>query len=439
MATSFVNARREWAGLAVALVLTLGMGLYVRWVMMPIEEAHYAAAGRAMDIGDLYPRWHGARELLLHGRDPYGPEVSREIQVAYYGHVLDLAGVDKGRDQQRFAYPVYVVFILAPTVRMEFSDVQWVMRWALGIVTAGGVLLWLRALSWRPSAIVISSLIAMTLSSPALAQALRLQQLAMLVAFCLAGCAALVSRGKFFWAGCLLAGATIKPQLALLPVIWLFLWASGDWKNRQRLVRGFVVMMALLMGAGQILLPGWLGEFVRGLLAYSHYAGMSILLEMYVPPAVARPLAAALVVVLLIFCWRWRRDSADEARFFVRFSLILAVSIVALPPLLPPFNQVLLMPGMLAVIHSWNTLWKRGWMVRGVCCCGIAAVVWPGIAGGGLALTHLVAPGVSLERVWDWPFLLCFLLPPIVAALLAILSKDLSGAAEAVGVESAHI
>jgi len=31
------------------------------------------------------------RELLLHHRDPYGAEVSREIQVAYYGHALDTA------------------------------------------------------------------------------------------------------------------------------------------------------------------------------------------------------------------------------------------------------------------------------------------------------------------------------------------------------------
>ncbi len=40
-------------------------------------------------LSDLYPRWLGARELLLHHRDPYSPEVTREIQIGYYGRVLD--------------------------------------------------------------------------------------------------------------------------------------------------------------------------------------------------------------------------------------------------------------------------------------------------------------------------------------------------------------
>jgi len=41
------------------------------------------------NLSDLYPRWLGARELLLHGRDPYSPEITREIQRGYYGRELD--------------------------------------------------------------------------------------------------------------------------------------------------------------------------------------------------------------------------------------------------------------------------------------------------------------------------------------------------------------
>jgi len=106
------SAWRERGLLAVALVLAVGMWLYSQWVMVPAEREYYAAKGQPMDVGDLYPRWYGARELLLHHRDPYGAEVSREIQVAYYGHALETAGADHGRDEQRFAYPVYVVFFL---------------------------------------------------------------------------------------------------------------------------------------------------------------------------------------------------------------------------------------------------------------------------------------------------------------------------------------
>ncbi|MGD1006096.1 MAG: hypothetical protein ABR980_02565, partial [Ignavibacteriaceae bacterium] len=32
---------------------------------------------------DLYPRWLGSREALLHHRDPYGADVTREIQTGF--------------------------------------------------------------------------------------------------------------------------------------------------------------------------------------------------------------------------------------------------------------------------------------------------------------------------------------------------------------------
>ncbi len=32
----------------------------------------------SVQMGDLYPRWVGARELLLHQRNPYSEEISHE-------------------------------------------------------------------------------------------------------------------------------------------------------------------------------------------------------------------------------------------------------------------------------------------------------------------------------------------------------------------------
>jgi hypothetical protein len=40
-------------------------------------------------MGDLYSPWVGTRELLLRRRNPYGPEVSREIQAVFYGHAVN--------------------------------------------------------------------------------------------------------------------------------------------------------------------------------------------------------------------------------------------------------------------------------------------------------------------------------------------------------------
>lgn len=95
------------------------MTLYVHRVLNPSEREQEVLHGvPGNHQGDIGQRWIGTRELLLHGRDPYGVEVTREIQAAYYGHPLS---PQDHRDEKRFAYPIFVVFLLAPTIRMHFQ------------------------------------------------------------------------------------------------------------------------------------------------------------------------------------------------------------------------------------------------------------------------------------------------------------------------------
>src|SRR5438445_5001397 len=98
MSLSHKNAPREsnrsrvlpWLGLAAALVVSFGVWYWAETILVPTHTAQALAKG--VPIGnnsDLYPRWLGARESLLHHRDPYGADVTREIQVGFYGRPLD--------------------------------------------------------------------------------------------------------------------------------------------------------------------------------------------------------------------------------------------------------------------------------------------------------------------------------------------------------------
>src|SRR5262249_45605699 len=138
-------------GVLFALVMSASMWFYVDRILVPYQIADASAHDHPRgNLSDLYPRWLGARELLLHGRDPYSPEVTREIQIGYYGRVLDPSRAGDPQDQQGFAYPVYVVFLLAPTINLPFNIVQKAFNDLLWILTGASVLLWLRALNWRP-------------------------------------------------------------------------------------------------------------------------------------------------------------------------------------------------------------------------------------------------------------------------------------------------
>jgi len=66
----------------------------------------------------------GGRELLLHGRNPYSDETTVEIQKGYYGRALDAARAEDPKDRKGFAYPAYVVFVLAPLIGFPFPQVQ---------------------------------------------------------------------------------------------------------------------------------------------------------------------------------------------------------------------------------------------------------------------------------------------------------------------------
>src|SRR5271154_2421333 len=141
---------RSYKPLCLVLVATLcaaGMWVYASRVLIPYQIADAVAHNRPRgNLSDLYPRWLGARELLLRGRDPYSPAVTREIQQGYYGRPLDPSRPGDPKDQQGFAYPVYVVFFLAPTIHLPFEIVQRIFFWFLLGFTLATVPLWLRVL-----------------------------------------------------------------------------------------------------------------------------------------------------------------------------------------------------------------------------------------------------------------------------------------------------
>ncbi len=142
------------------------MWFYVDRILIAYQREDAAEHGRPRgNLSDLYPRWLGARELLLRGRNPYSQEITIEIQKGYYGRALDPTRPDDPKDKEGFAYPVYVVFLLAPLIDLPFAVLQTAFYWFLALLTAASVWLWLRTLRWRLPAVSVGSCIVLTLGS----------------------------------------------------------------------------------------------------------------------------------------------------------------------------------------------------------------------------------------------------------------------------------
>jgi len=354
---------KNWLWLVLGVVASAVSWTYMHRVLLPWEYYLDVSHGRLKaPMGDLYPRWVGTRELLLNGRNPYGAEVSHEIQTAFYGHAIEQS-YDKPEseivDEQRFVYPVYVVFLLAPTVHADFARLQEWTPVVLGALTAISVWLWMEVLRWRPPPLVFVALALFVLSSPQIAQGLRLRQFGLLVAFLLALASWCVVRRRYFVAGVLLAVATIKPQMVALCLVWFLIWTLGDWKKRWPLVAGFGMVLAALVGAGEWLLPGWPRYFLEGLAAYRKYFPTTSPLRLILGDWMGGVLSVLAMAALLAFAWGKRKVGLGSPEFVQVLALFFVGTTLVLP-LLTPYNQVLLLLPVLMLIREWRSVPRWG-------------------------------------------------------------------------------
>jgi len=406
--------------LLAAALCAAGTWTYANRVLVPYQKSDATARGRPRgNLSDLYPRWVGAKELLLHRRDPYTAEVSREIQTGYYGRPIDPSRAEDPRDEQGFAYPVYAVFWLAPTIGLPFPVVQRCFFWVILVLTLASTLIWIRVLHWALPVWAQTSLLILTLGSLSVMQGLKLQQMSLLVAGLVAIAIALLVADYPVAAGVLLAAATIKPQLVLLLLIWLAIWTITDLRHRYRLAVSFLATMLILIGASEWLLPHWIPRFWHALAEYRRYTGTVSVIGLLVPGSFARILELLTFAVFLVVCWRARRLAAGSGDFAFVLSLVLATTLLVVPTY-GPYNQVFLIPALLVLVKERRTIWQSGKASRILFALATCAVLWPWISGTALAALSFVLLPASVERAWAVPLWTVNQIPVAVAPLMFI-------------------
>jgi hypothetical protein len=395
--------RNPKLGAFLALACAASMWFYVRHILVPFQQADATAHDRPRgNLSDLYPRWLGTRELLLHHRNPYTHEITHEIQVGYYGRELDPNRPSDPKDQQGFAYPVYVAFLLAPTISFPFAKVAFVFRWLLVFLTALSLVLWVRVIGWKPSPAGWIAMLALTLGSFPVLQGLHLQQLTLAVGALLASAAALLVSGHLFWAGVIFAIATIKPQLVLPLAVYLVLWAASDWPKRRNFLFGFVGVLLMLLIGSELVLPGWFKYFIGASRAYLHYTGGMSLLDVLLSHRLGNFATLLVSVSMLGACWRFRNEEPGSPEFCVMVALALANTAVIIP-MFALYNTVLLLPAVLLIVRNWRLLWEAGDLSRiGLILAG-GAVAWPWLAALGLFFASIILSPEAIQQGWWLP------------------------------------
>ena len=408
----------------VSLIAAASMWFYVDAILVRYQITDSAAHNRPRgNLSDLYPRWLGARELLSHGRNPYGNDITAEIQKGYFGRTLDPSLPNDPKDQQAFAYPVYVVFLLAPTIQLPFELVQSTFRWILLGVSIASVGLWLKVLRWNLSFAGVFICTVLLLGSFPEVQGLKLQQLSLLVAALLAAGAACVSTGYLTTGGAILALATIKPQLALPLVAALLLWTTSDCKARWRFAAGFAGTMGILLAASEFFLPGWSRIFWQATREYRAYTNAQSILDQLVNWALG-PWGGSLLAVLASLAagtllWRFRAAQPGSENFGRAIALVMALTLLVIP-MDSPYNQVLLLPSIFLLAREVKRLTSSSTAVRTVYFGGVFALAWAWLASLALAVIWCFSHAAAMTA-WKLPLYATFALP-VLAFMLTLLA-----------------
>lgn len=308
-----LTRRQEWVVLGVLFLLLFALEAWV---------AHRYFTSIVLGANDFYSRWHGARALVLEGRNPYGLDVTAEIQP-----VINIDPQQVGRGG--FNYPLHVIFFFWPLIYLPYAWTQaiWMvwLQW-LAIGTVAGLLAWKQV---KPSMSVLAVLILAMLALYPVTRTIFLGQFTLHITFCLVWMLVALNKGYDGLAGALLAATSIKPQMIIFVGPWLVLWAVGQ--KRWRFLAGlFGTGLAFLL-VTLAWLPEWIVSFIEDTQRYTRFAGgknpFVLLLEITGFPPVLFTLGVVLLVGAMLYSW-WRgwRGSPLQAEYALYWTI--AVTLV---------------------------------------------------------------------------------------------------------------
>jgi hypothetical protein len=425
------SSRFALLALALALLGAGSMLYYHLKLFLPRTLEHRASIGLGNGYAfgdDFYPVWLTAREWRAAHRDPYSPEMTREIQTGLFGRALDPhSPTDPPADYREFAYPAFTDLVLWPAASLDFPNLRLVLAVLLPLLTAASFWLWLRALNWRVSLIWIITLTVLGLCNYQVLEALFAEQPGLIVGFLLAAAALALRRNRMSLAGVLMALTLIKPQMTVLAIAFLLLWSFSN-RCRARFWMSFLATTIFLVIASLWIWPRWIGQWMKVLLGYHRYATPPLVallpgaaLGLYVGPAAI----VTLLGVSAVLAWRDRRASSEDPSFWLTLSLLLAIASVILLPGQAIYDHVILLPGIFLLLRHWRQLRAAGPVPRILTTVGALNLFWPWAAAFAVIMMRPgLAPAVfESTAVFALPIRTTASLPFAVLALLVYAKK----------------
>ena len=315
-------------------------------VLIGLYTANYRFSEVSPGGNDFIPRWLGTRLLLTEGLNPYSSESSQRIQYFITGRQIN-----PGEDQHLFVYPLYAVLFFSPFALIEnytIARALW-MTW-LEVALVIIVILSVKLADFKVSPLIFGFLVLFALfwyydvrslinGNPAILGAL----------FVTIGLIA-IKYNRDVLGGIFLGFATIKPQIVVLLIPFVILWAYSH--RRWRLIiaiAGAVIGLTLL---GFLIEPNWIFHNFEQITAYPDYTLPGTPNEIYEQwwPNMGGNIAliqVLAVVSLLIWLWVISWKSSFQLFLLVSMATLASTNLVGIQT--ATANYVALLPGAILI------------------------------------------------------------------------------------------
>ncbi len=336
-----------WAGILLLALLCLAV----------LTRVNFQFAESSPGGNDFLARWMGAR-FMLKGISPYDDRVASETQKWIYGHAADPS---RGEDLSRFAYPLYSMILFAPFGFFDFNTARALWMTVLEAGTVAFAILAAALAGWEGRRGKTVVWILFCLFGYFGFRAVINGNPIVLVSLFLALALVLMEKGHPLPAGILLAFAAIKPQVVIIPILWIVVWCL--FRKRYPVPACFVAALAVLAGAGMLFVPDWIVLNFREMLSYPAYTqpgNPAAALEVWFgdPGRVAGWIFSTIVSAGVVWLWFANRKGNYRA-----FLMVMGLTISATPLLGIPFdpgNEYLLLIPIAMGLSVWaEPSWKN--------------------------------------------------------------------------------
>lgn len=350
-------------------LLLLGVAAFGGLIYANIAYARQNPGGN-----DFIPRWLGTRLYIMEGQSPYSQATTQACQEYIYKRPARA-----GEDQALFVYPFYSFVVFLPfAVFEDFAVARGVLMAVLEVALLAIAGLGINLARWKISPWLMALLLLFSTVWFHSVDPLIKSNPAILVAFFITLTFWAIREQHDVLAGTLLVLATIKPQMVVLLIPFVLVWALTQ--RRFLLVSAFFGILILVIAASLLLLPGWPLEFVRQLVAYPGYTmdgSPGAIFKAWLPGIGSQMgwvLAGIMAFILII---EWAQAFNKDFRWFYWTACLTLVITNLIGVRTALANYIALLPALILVFGVWVERWRfLGRFMTAISLLALSAGLW---------------------------------------------------------------